>query len=91
MFLRLRSAKPVPLEPFATKVHQLAHLVALAVDANVSVQTVSAYAEAYRRDVGNKYERPLPLRVYFEALSFAGISRSKSGPTGISRSQGPHG
>jgi hypothetical protein len=70
-FLRLRSAKAVPLEAFVTKVHQLAHLVALAVDANVSVQTVSAYADAYRLGAGTKYERPMPLRVYFEALSFA--------------------
>ena len=70
-FLRLRSAKPLPLEDYATKIHQLAHLVALAVDANVSVKTVTAYANTVCRDAGTKHEKPMPLSVYFEALSFA--------------------
>lgn len=70
-FLRLRSATPAPLEEFVSKIHILVHLVSLAVDETVSVQTVTASAETIRQYVGTKSERPKSLPVYFESLSFS--------------------
>ncbi len=70
-YLRLRSVAPTALEDFLTIVHRLAHLVAFGLDENVSIQSVTAYAATIRKYAGSRLERPLPLPLYFEALSFS--------------------
>ncbi len=70
-FLRLRSTKPVPLSHLTKWVHELGHLVAFAVDANIALHSVTAYSTAIRREEGTKWEKMIPLPLYYASLTFA--------------------
>jgi hypothetical protein len=70
-FLRLRSTKPVPLSHLTKWVHELGHLVAFAVDANIALHSVTAYSTTIRREEGTKWEKMVPLPLYYASLTSA--------------------